>query len=58
MEDFYLGQAAAGTAETIESLSAELDAVTRERMLAAGGGIALDTVYFLKNQESGEVEAP
>ena len=58
MEDFYLGQAATGTAETIESLSAELDAVTRERMLAAAGGIALDTVYFLKNQESGEVEAP
>ena len=61
MEDFYLGQAATGSMETIGGLRAELDAVTRERMLAAADGIALDTVYFLENRsdrENEEVEAP
>ena len=56
MEDFYLGQAATGTADTIESLSSEMEKVTRERMLAAAEGISLDTVYFLKNKEAGEGE--
>ena len=51
MEDFYLGQAVTGSTDTIEGLSAEIDSVTRERMLAAAEGIALDTVYFLKNKE-------
>lgn len=56
MEDFYLGQAATGTTDTIESLSSEMEKVTRERMLAAAEGISLDTVYFLKNKEAGEGE--
>lgn len=51
MEDFYLGQATGDTDDTIESLSADLDGVTRERMLDAASQIALDTVYFLKNRE-------
>lgn len=55
MEDFYLGRAATGSEDTIEGLSAELERVTRERMLAAAEGIALDTVYFLKNNEKEEV---
>ena len=50
MEDFYLGQAVSGLSDTIESLSADLDAVTKERMMAAADGIKLDTVYFLKNK--------
>ena len=58
MEDFYLGQSASGTGDTIESLSADLEAVTLERMLAAAEGVALDTVYFLKNNETGEVQGP
>ena len=58
MEDFYLGQAASGTGDTIESLSEALEGVTLERMLAAAEGIALDTVYFLKNNETGEVQGP
>ena len=56
MEDFYLGQAATGTTDTIESLSSEMEKVTRERMLAAAEGISLDTVFFLKNKETGEGE--
>ena len=56
MEDFYLGQAASGNRETLESLGAALQAVTRDRMLEAAEGIALDTVYFLKNK--GEVAVP
>ena len=33
----------------MESLAADLDAVTRERMLEAAAGIRLDTVYFLRS---------
>lgn len=55
MEDFYLGRAATGSEDTIEGLAADLESVTRERMLAAAEGIALDTVYFLKNYEKEEV---
>lgn len=55
MEDFYLGRAATGSGDTIEGLAADLESVTRERMLAAAEGIALDTVYFLKNYEKEEV---
>ena len=54
MEEFYLGQAATGTLETIEQLEKELAAVTRDRMLEAAGGLHLDTVYFLKNKENQE----
>lgn len=57
MEDFYLGQAASGTSDSIESLSDEIEAVTRERMLEAAQTIALDTVYFLKGKEAEEVQA-
>ena len=49
LEDFYLGQAVTGTTDTVESLAADLDAVTRERMLEAAAGIRLDTVYFLRS---------
>ena len=56
-EDFYLGQAATGSTETVESLSAAVEAVTRERMIAAAEGIALDTVYFLHGMEEKEEEA-
>lgn len=56
MEDFYLGQAASGTQDTLESLAGELETVTMDRMLAAAEGIALDTVYFLKNKEHEEVQ--
>ena len=55
MEDFYLGRAATGSEDTIEGLAADLESVTRERMLAAAEGIALDTFYFLKNYEKEEV---
>lgn len=56
MEEFYLGQAAAGTLETIDQLEQRLKDVTRTRMLDAAAGLALDTVYFLKNKENAEAE--
>ena len=57
MEDFYLGQAVTGSTDTIESLAADLEAVTRERMLEAADGIKLDTVYFLENNGEEEAQA-
>lgn len=57
MEDFYLGQAVGGMSDTIESLSADLQAVTKDRMMAAADGIKLDTVYFLKNKDGKVAEA-
>ncbi len=57
LEEYYLGQAATGRMETVEELAREVDAVTRERMLDAAAGIALDTVFFLKNRSGEEVAA-
>ncbi len=51
-EEFWLGQAAAGLAETPEELAARLETVTKEQVAAAARKLALDTVYFLKGKEA------
>lgn len=52
MEDFWLGQAAAGVEEDPEQLCARLERVTREQVVAVANRLELDTVYFLKGKEA------
>ncbi|MDE7055419.1 MAG: insulinase family protein [Oscillospiraceae bacterium] len=51
MEDFVMGQAAAGTDETIPGLTAAIRAVTPERIQEAAQSVKPDTIYFLKAKE-------
>lgn len=51
LEEFWLGQAVAGTERTPKELAARLETVTREQVAAAARKLELDTVYFLKGKE-------
>lgn len=51
LEDFVMGQAAAGGDETIPGLIAALEGVTPERVRAAAVSVKPDTIYFLKGKE-------
>ena len=51
LEEFWLGQAVAGTERTPKELAARLETVTREQVAAAARRLELDTVYFLKGKE-------
>jgi len=51
LEDYWLGQAAAGLDEGPEELARRVEQVTREQAAAAAQKLKLDTVYFLKGKE-------
>ena len=51
LEDFWLGQAAAGLETDIAELTGRLEAVTAQQVAAAAQKLELDTVYFLKGLE-------
>ena len=52
LEDFVVGQAAAGSDETIPGLIAALQGVTPERIREAARAVKPDTIYFLKGKEA------
>ena len=54
LENFYLGQAAAGQSETPEELAMEVRETKPERIFEAMRSVTLDTVYFLKGKEAAE----
>lgn len=54
LENFYLGQAATGQAETPEAMSTEISQISAERIYQAMQSVSLDTVYFLKGREKTE----
>ena len=51
MEEYWLGQAAAGTEDAPETLAARLETVTGEQIAQVARKLELDTVYFLKGKE-------
>lgn len=51
LEDYWLGQAAAGLTEGPEELARRVEQVTWEQVHAAAQKVSLDTVYFLKGKE-------
>lgn len=51
LEDYWLGQAAAGLEEGPEALARRVEQVTRDQAAAAAQKLKLDTVYFLKGKE-------
>lgn len=51
LEDYWLGQAAAGLKEGPDELAARVEKVTREEAVAAAQDLILDTVYFLKGRD-------
>ena len=51
LEEFWMGQAAAGLEEGPEELAQRLEGVTREQVAESARKLALDTVYFLKGKE-------
>lgn len=52
LEDFALGQAAAGSAETLSGLASAVEAVTPERVRGAAGSVRPDTIYLLKGRDA------
>ena len=52
LEDFVVGQAAAGSDETIPGLIAALQGVTPQRIREAAQAVKPDTIYFLKGKEA------
>lgn len=51
MEEYWLGQAAAGTEDDPGTLTARLETVTGEQIAQVARKLELDTVYFLKGKE-------
>ena len=51
MEEYWLGQAAAGTEDDPGTLAARLETVTGEQIAQVARKLELDTVYFLKGKE-------
>ena len=56
MESWYLYQIIKHAAASPREEAARLNEVTREQIIAASQGVALDTVYFLSGNEEGEGE--
>lgn len=52
LDDFYIGAAAAGLGESIETLAEQIAAVTVEDVAAAAARVTLDSIYFLKGAEA------
>lgn len=50
IEAWYANQIFDGEYKTIEQLSAEINAVTKEQVVSAAAKLTLDTVYVLKNK--------
>ena len=51
LEDYWLGQSAAGLTEAPDQLAERVEGVTREQVQAAARKLTPDTVYFLKGKE-------
>lgn len=51
LEDYWLGQTAAGLTEGPEELAARVEKVTKEEVVAVANRVELDTIYFLKGKE-------
>ena len=54
MEDFTMGQMAAGSDETLPGLMDAISAVTPERIREAAEAVRPDTIYFLKGKEAAQ----
>ena len=50
IENWYTGRIFNGDLETVEEVSAEVNAVTKEQIVKAANKLLLDTVYVLKNK--------
>ncbi|MBQ2966548.1 MAG: insulinase family protein [Clostridia bacterium] len=48
---FYANLSAIGVEDTLENVIEQLNAVTKEEIVAAANSVTLDTVYFLKGEE-------
>ena len=51
LEDFLMGQAAAGCEETLPELAEAVAAVTGDRVAEAAAALRPDTIYFLRGRE-------
>ena len=51
LEDYWLGQSAAGLTDGPDDMAAQVEAVTRAQVVEAAQDLTLDTVYFLKGRE-------
>lgn len=51
LEDYWLGQSAAGLTDGPDQVAQKVEAVTRAQAVEAAQDLTLDTVYFLKGRE-------
>lgn len=52
LEDFAVGRAAGGSDETVAGLMTALEAVTAQDVQEAARALRLDTIYFLKGEDT------
>jgi len=52
LEEYWMGQAAAGLNERPEELAGRVSAVTKEQVVEIANGVELDAVYFLNGKEA------
>ena len=52
LEDFAMGRAASGSDETVPGLMAALEAVTPQAVQEAARAVQLDTIYFLRGEDT------
>ncbi len=52
LEDFFMGQAAAGLAEGPAELADRVAMVTKEQVVAVAAGMDLDAIYFLNRKQA------
>ena len=52
LDDFYIGNAAAGLGGTLDALAKKIEDITKQEAAAAAKRLTLDTIYFLKGAEA------
>ena len=52
LDDFYIGNAAAGLDGTLDALAKKIEGITKQEVAAAAKRLTLDTIYFLKGAEA------
>lgn len=52
LDDFYIGNAAAGLDGTLDALAKKIEGITKQEAAAAAKRLTLDTIYFLKGAEA------
>ncbi len=51
ISEFFFSQRLSGDSRSLEEISRDIEAVTRDEIIEASSKIVLDTIYFMKNSK-------